>query len=83
MMRRQSSWQVSFPATSSGINQSPVARAQFPKTPVTERAGHTPGLRLLGVSTIGGNQTLVKVTHNALDVLDAVGLSHIGNDVRA
>ncbi|GIM04538.1 hypothetical protein Vretimale_9082 [Volvox reticuliferus] len=41
-------------------------------------AGHTPGLRLLGVSTIGGNQTLAKVTQNALDVLDALGLSHIG-----
>ncbi|KAG2452151.1 hypothetical protein HYH02_003183 [Chlamydomonas schloesseri] len=40
-------------------------------------AGHTPGLKLLGVSTIGGNQTLAKVTKNALDVLDAVGLSHI------
>eukprot|EP00198_Chlamydomonas_reinhardtii_P002967 XP_001692303.1 predicted protein [Chlamydomonas reinhardtii] len=62
-------------------------------------AGHTPGLRLLGVSTIGGNQTLAKagalafaslmrntstslcvfgqVTKNALDVLDAIGLSHI------
>ncbi|GLC42326.1 hypothetical protein PLESTB_000659200 [Pleodorina starrii] len=40
-------------------------------------AGHTPGLELLGVSTIGGNQTLAKVTKNALDVLDAVGLSHI------
>ncbi|GIL61686.1 hypothetical protein Vafri_15974 [Volvox africanus] len=41
-------------------------------------AGHTPGLRLLGISTIGGNQTLAKVTQNALDVLDALGLSHIG-----
>ncbi|GLI71031.1 hypothetical protein VaNZ11_016148 [Volvox africanus] len=41
-------------------------------------AGHTPGLHLLGISTIGGNQTLAKVTQNALDVLDALGLSHIG-----
>ncbi|KAG2485147.1 hypothetical protein HYH03_016133 [Edaphochlamys debaryana] len=40
-------------------------------------AGHSPRLRLLGVSAIGGNQTLDKVTHNALDVLDAIGLSHI------
>lgn len=45
------------------------------------RIGHTPGLRLLGISTIGGNQTLAKVTQNALDVLDAVGLSHIGAHV--
>ncbi|EFJ39878.1 hypothetical protein VOLCADRAFT_100438, partial [Volvox carteri f. nagariensis] len=41
-------------------------------------AGHTPGLRLLGISTIGGNQTLAKVTQNALDVLDAVGLCDVG-----
>ncbi|GFR41739.1 hypothetical protein Agub_g2492 [Astrephomene gubernaculifera] len=40
-------------------------------------AGHTPGLKLLGVSTVGGNQTLEKVTRNALDVLDAIGLNHI------
>mmetsp|Transcript_26568 Transcript_26568/g.68455 ORF Transcript_26568/g.68455 Transcript_26568/m.68455 type:complete len:186 (+) Transcript_26568:69-626(+) len=41
-------------------------------------AGHTPGLELLGVSTVCGNQTTKKVTQNALSVLDAAGLSHIG-----
>eukprot|EP00201_Polytomella_parva_P020581 CAMPEP_0175044782 /NCGR_PEP_ID=MMETSP0052_2-20121109/4021_1 /TAXON_ID=51329 ORGANISM="Polytomella parva, Strain SAG 63-3" /NCGR_SAMPLE_ID=MMETSP0052_2 /ASSEMBLY_ACC=CAM_ASM_000194 /LENGTH=300 /DNA_ID=CAMNT_0016308165 /DNA_START=103 /DNA_END=1002 /DNA_ORIENTATION=- len=40
-------------------------------------AGYNPSLKLLGVSTIGGNQMLSKVTQNALDVLDSIGLSHI------
>ncbi len=42
-------------------------------------SGHSPGLcQLLGVSTVAGNQELAKVTQNALDVLDAAGLSHVG-----
>ena len=45
--------------------------------PAHRATGHSPGVRLLGVSTIGGNQTLAKVTHNALDVLDAIGLTAI------
>ncbi|KAI3436772.1 hypothetical protein D9Q98_006184 [Chlorella vulgaris] len=40
-------------------------------------AGHSPGLTLLGVSTVAGNQTVEKVTANALSVLAAAGLQHI------
>ena len=37
-------------------------------------AAHSPGaLRLLGVSTVAGNQSVDKTTHNACRVLDAVG----------
>jgi inosine-uridine nucleoside N-ribohydrolase len=41
-------------------------------------AGHSPSIELLGVSTVAGNQTVEKVTQNALDVLSAIGLDHIG-----
>ena len=41
-------------------------------------AGHSPALELLGVSTVGCNQTIEKTTANALSVLDAAGLQHIG-----
>ncbi|KAG1670981.1 hypothetical protein FOA52_014370 [Chlamydomonas sp. UWO 241] len=41
-------------------------------------AGHDPRLELLGISTVAGNQTVEKVTQNALDVLAAAGLHGIG-----
>ncbi|KAK9823780.1 hypothetical protein WJX72_005445 [[Myrmecia] bisecta] len=40
-------------------------------------AGHSKRLELLGVSTVAGNQTIEKVTQNALDILDASGMAHI------
>ena len=40
-------------------------------------AGYDPRLRLLGISTVAGNQTIEKVTDNALRVLAAAGLSNI------
>lgn len=40
-------------------------------------AGHSPGVHLLGISTVAGNQTLPKVTQNALDVLSAAALDHV------
>ena len=40
--------------------------------------GYHSGLKLLGVSTVAGNQTVEKVTLNALGVLTAAGLSGIG-----
>ena len=40
-------------------------------------AGHSPALELLGVSTVAGNQTIEKVTDNALRVLAAAGLQHV------
>ena len=40
-------------------------------------AGHSPALELLGVSTVAGNQTVEKVTDNALRVLAAAGLPHV------
>ena len=39
--------------------------------------GHNSKLRLLGISTVAGNQTVEKVTVNALGVVDAAGLHHI------
>ena len=39
--------------------------------------GHNPRLRLLGISTVAGNQTVDKVTINALGVTDAAGLQRI------
>ncbi|KAL6752121.1 inosine-uridine preferring nucleoside hydrolase-domain-containing protein [Haematococcus lacustris] len=41
-------------------------------------AGHSPALQLLGISTVAGNQSLIKVTQNALDICWAAGLPHIG-----
>lgn len=35
-------------------------------------------MKLLGISTVAGNQTVEKVTQNALDVLQAAGLPHVG-----
>lgn len=40
-------------------------------------AGHNSRLRLLGISTVAGNQTVDKVTINALGVTDAAGLQRI------
>ena len=40
-------------------------------------AGHNSRLRLLGISTVAGNQTVDKVTLNALGVVEAAGLQHI------
>ncbi|KAL4450693.1 hypothetical protein ABPG77_001049 [Micractinium sp. CCAP 211/92] len=40
-------------------------------------AGHNPAVHLLGVSTVAGNQTVEKVTDNALRVLAAAGLAHV------
>jgi inosine-uridine nucleoside N-ribohydrolase len=37
-------------------------------------AGYSPQLRILGVSTVAGNQTIAKTTTNALRVLDVSGL---------
>ena len=59
---------------------------KFPCAPASSGAdmtsltfvGYHPGLELIGVSTVGANQALAKVTANALSVLDFAGLSHIG-----
>jgi purine nucleosidase len=40
--------------------------------------GYAPEIRLLGISTVAGNQTVEKVTLNALNLLAAAGLGHIG-----
>ena len=40
-------------------------------------AGFHSDLQLLGISTVAGNQSLKKVTDNALRVLSAAGLEHI------
>ena len=40
-------------------------------------AGYSPSIQLLGISTVAGNQSVEKVTQNALDVLDLVGLHGI------
>ena len=37
-------------------------------------AGH---LDVLGITTVGGNQTLEKVTNNTLKILECAGLTHI------
>jgi len=41
-------------------------------------AGYSPDILLLGISTVAANQAVEKVTLNALQILDAAGLSHIG-----
>lgn len=40
-------------------------------------AGHHPRINLIGVSTVAGNQTIERVTKNALKVLSISGLSHV------
>jgi len=40
-------------------------------------AAHNPKLRLLGISTVAGNQTVEKTTINALHILDIIGMEHI------
>jgi len=40
-------------------------------------AGHSPRLRLVGISTVAGNQSVDKTTKNALKVLSIAGLLHI------
>mmetsp|Transcript_18349 Transcript_18349/g.46362 ORF Transcript_18349/g.46362 Transcript_18349/m.46362 type:complete len:342 (-) Transcript_18349:220-1245(-) len=40
-------------------------------------AAYHPKLHLLGISTVAGNQTLSKVTRNALDVLHAAGIHDV------
>jgi len=44
---------------------------------MTGNEGSFAGQRLLGISTVAGNQTVDKVTLNALGVVDAAGLQHI------
>ena len=41
-------------------------------------AGFSQQLQLLGISTVVANQTVDKVTDNALRVCEAAGLAHIG-----
>ena len=41
-------------------------------------AGYNPSIELLGVSSVAGNQTCDKTTQNALKVLAAAGLGHVG-----
>lgn len=41
-------------------------------------AGWNSTVQLIGISTVASNQTVEKVTRNALDVLEVAGLSHIG-----
>jgi hypothetical protein len=43
-------------------------------------AGHNKRVQLIGISTVAGNQTVEKVTENALAVLAAAGLHSIGKD---
>lgn len=40
-------------------------------------AGHSPLIKLIGISTVTGNQTLDQTTRNTLNVLHSSGLSHI------
>lgn len=40
-------------------------------------AAHTPSLKLLGVSTVAGNQSIEKVTKNASSFLSAIGMGHV------
>jgi inosine-uridine nucleoside N-ribohydrolase len=40
-------------------------------------AGHHPSLRLLGISTVAGNQTVEKTTENALRVCEISGMEDI------
>ena len=40
-------------------------------------AGGDPGIELLGITTVGGNQTLEKVTRNALSVERVARLTHV------
>lgn len=54
-----------------------AAIAVVPSTTVLTCAGHNRKLRLLGISTVAGNQTVEKVTVNALGVVDAAGLQRI------
>ena len=46
-------------------------------------AGYDSRLRLLGVSTVAGNQTVEKVTLNALGLLTAAGLHDIRESLPA
>jgi inosine-uridine nucleoside N-ribohydrolase len=38
-------------------------------------AAYTSKLELIGISTVAGNQSLEKITHNALDVLNAINIT--------
>lgn len=40
-------------------------------------AAYSPALELLGISTVGGNQTLEKTTANALKIVHIAGLDHV------
>ena len=40
-------------------------------------AGHSDRLKLLGISTVCGNQSVEKTTLNALKVLSITGLDHV------
>ena len=40
-------------------------------------AGHNKKLKLLGISTVHGNQSLDKTTANALKVINISGLNHL------
>jgi len=40
-------------------------------------AGHSPKLRLLGISTVFGNQSVEKTTENALKCIEVSGLKHL------
>ncbi len=44
-------------------------------------AGYSPHLELLGISTVAANQSVEKVTKNALEILTASGLHHIGTRI--
>ena len=44
-------------------------------------AGYSPKIVLLGISTVAANQTLKKVTQNALQILEAAALHHIGKSL--
>lgn len=46
-------------------------------------AGYNPSIELLGLSTVAGNQTVSKVTDNALRVLHAAGLGSLGGWFRS
>jgi inosine-uridine nucleoside N-ribohydrolase len=41
-------------------------------------AGYHPSVKLLGISTVASNQVVDKTTRNALDILDWIGLKHVG-----
>lgn len=52
--------------------------AQSPVSDEALFAGYHPHLEVIGISTVAANQTVEKVTKNALEILSVAGLDRIG-----